>query len=105
MCLSQGPRVRSVGTRGMTPTKIGTILVLNGKPVHTDFQPRGALANTPTIALNIRQTLTGRPGIPSSRGERALWEKAPGGAKNASVLATYHDCVFGILGYQLMLIV
>ena len=37
----------------MTTTKIGTVLVLDGKPFRTDLQPLGVLAPPPTIALNI----------------------------------------------------
>ena len=66
----------------MTLTNFGTtlVLVLDGKPLHTDLQPLGVRARTPTLALNIGHFVTGRPGIDLQQGERALWEKAPGGA-------------------------
>ena len=64
----------------MTLTKIGTVLVLDGKPLHTDLQPLGVLVTPPTFALNIGHFVTGRPEIALQQGERALWEKAPGGA-------------------------
>ena len=64
----------------MTTTKIDTVLVLNGKPLQTDLQLLGVRARTPTIAPNIDHFVTARPGIALQQGERALWEKAPGGA-------------------------
>ena len=78
-CLKQSRRLGSVGTRGMTLTKIGTVLVLNGKPLHTDFQSLGVLVPPPTIALNMDQILTGRPGIALQQGGASTLGKSARG--------------------------
>ena len=72
-------RDRLVGTPGMTRTKIGTVSELDGKPLHTDFQPLGGGAPPPTIALNIGQILTGRPGIALQQGGASTLEKSARG--------------------------
>ena len=66
----------------MTTTKIGTVLVLDGKPFRTDLQPLGVLAPPPTIALNIDQILTGRPGIALQQGGASTLGKSARGAIN-----------------------
>ena len=63
----------------MTTTKIGTLSVLDEKPLHTDFQPLGVLAPPPTIALNISPNMTGRPGIALQQGGASTLGKSARG--------------------------
>ena len=44
-------------------------------PLRAKFRVEIRLAPPPTIALNIGQILTGRPGIALQQGERALWSQ------------------------------
>ena len=66
----------------MTLPKIGTVLVLNGKPSQTDLQPLGVRARTPTIALKMSQILTARPGIDLQQGGASTLGKSARGREN-----------------------
>ena len=66
----------------MTLTKIGTVLVLDGKHLHTDLEPLGVRARTLTIALNICHFVTGRPGIALQQGGASTLGKSARGRDN-----------------------
>ena len=59
---------RSVGTRGSTLTKIGMLSVYDGNTIRANFQLPGVGAAPSTIAPNINQILTARPGIALQQG-------------------------------------
>ena len=77
--VSGSPRARSVGTRGSTSTKIGTLAVYDGNTFPANFQLPGVGAPRPTIAPNIGQILTLGPGIALQQGGASTLGKSARG--------------------------